>query len=178
MNSLFIKTLVASAPHPSTYEHLKPYEFLIGDWDFDWVGHNSDGTTWTVPGEWHFAWILEGRAIQDNWICPGISLRETGKYPAGQYGTTIRFYDNKEDCVKVVWMGAVNTQINLFRVSFPDNRIVQLEIAVGDNQKLEKWVFKDIMHDTFTWEAYHSENQGLVWKLTQEVFARKKTFQG
>jgi len=174
MNSLFIKTLVASTPHPSTYEKLKPYELLIGDWDFDWVGHNPDGTTWTVPGEWHFAWILEGRAIQDNWICPCIPLRETGKYPAGQYGTTIRFYDDKEDCLKVVWIGAVNTQINLFRVSFLDNRITQEEITVGEKPTQARWVFRDITHDSFIWEAYQSNNKGLEWNLTQEVFARRK----
>ena len=174
MNSLFIKTLVASTPHPSTYEKLKPYELLIGDWDFDWVGHNPDGTTWTVPGEWHFAWILEGRAIQDNWICPCIPLRETGKYPEGQYGTTIRFYENTEDCVKVLWMGAVNARINLFRVTFTENRIIQLEIPAGENQGQEKWIFKDLTDDSFTWEAYHSEDHGEAWRLTQEVIARRK----
>ena len=36
-------------------EKLKMYAPLIGSWDFDWVGHKEDGSTWTVPGEWHFA---------------------------------------------------------------------------------------------------------------------------
>ena len=174
MNSLFIQSLVSSSPHPSTYEKLKPYEPLIGDWDFNWVGHNQDGTTKKVPGEWFFSWILEGRAIQDNWICPSRPLRNTGEYPAGQYGTTIRFYDEKEDIVKVVWIGAVNVQINLFEVLFSNNQIIQQEIPIGQKSGLAKWVFSDIKPGSFKWEAFITENRGKNWKLTQEVFAERK----
>jgi len=174
MNSLFIETLVASIPHPSTHEKLRPYELLIGDWDFDWVGHNEDATSWKVPGEWFFSWILEGRAIQDNWICPSRSLRNTGKYPTGQYGTTIRFYDENDDRVKVIWVGAINAQINLFNVLFLDNQIIQQEVALGQKSGLAKWVFRDIKPESFKWEAYLSENNGEKWNLTQEVFARRK----
>jgi hypothetical protein len=174
MSSLFIETLVASTPHPATYEKLKPYEPLIGDWDFDWVGHKDDGTTWTVPGEWFFSWILEGRAIQDNWICPSISLRSTGKYPTGQYGTTIRFYDENEDSVKAIWVGAANSQVNLFKVSFLDHQIVQQEIVIGQKPGMARWVFSEITPESFKWEAYLSENDGKEWNLTQEVFARRK----
>ena len=174
MNSRFIDTLVASAPHSSIHEKLKPYELLIGDWDFDLVGHQPYGTTWTVPGEWFFSWVLEGRAIQDNWICPGIDLRGTGKYPEGQYGTTIRFYNAPEDCVKVVWVGAVNAQINLFKVLFQEDQIIQQEIPIGQKPGMAKWVFSDIKTDSFKWEAYLRENNGEMWNLTQEVFARRK----
>ncbi|MBP1631300.1 MAG: hypothetical protein H6Q15_2193 [Bacteroidetes bacterium] len=174
MNSLFIETLVSSIPHPSTHEKLKPYEPLIGDWDFDWVGHNQDGTTWKVPGEWLFSWILEGRAIQDNWICPSRSLRNTGKYPAGQYGTTIRFYDENEDQVKVVWIRGIGAQLFLFNVSFIDNQIIQQEVAIGQKSNLSKWVFKEIKPESFKWEAYLSDDDGNKWNLTQEVFAKRK----
>lgn len=174
MSTLFIETLVASASHPATHEKLKPYEPLIGNWDFDWVGHKDDGTTWTVPGEWFFSWILEGRAIQDNWICPSISLRSTGKYPTGQYGTTIRFYDENEDSVKAIWVGAANSQVNLFKVSFLDLQIVQQEIAIGQKPGMARWVFSEIKPESFKWEAYLSENDGKEWKLTQEVLARRK----
>lgn len=174
MNSPFVNSLVAAGPHPAVHEYLKLYEPLIGSWDFDWVGHNGNGTTWTVPGEWILSWVLEGRAIQDNWICPSIELRSTGKYPTGQYGTTIRFYDKEEDCVKVVWVGAANPQVNLFRVTFIDNQIIQQEIAIGKKPSLSKWVIKDITSESFKWEALISENEGKEWQLTQEVFARRK----
>ncbi len=57
MNEVFIHSLVAEKGHEQHQEKLKPYSGLIGNWDFDWVGHEEDGSTWTVPGEWHFSWI-------------------------------------------------------------------------------------------------------------------------
>lgn len=160
--------------HPFTYEKLRPFELLMGSWIFDWVGHNPDGTTWMEQGEWHFAWILEGRAIQDTWICQGISLWDSVKYPAGQYGTTIRYYNEKEECVKVLWIGSVSSQIYHFSVTFQDNRIIQQKMPVGENLEKAKWIFMDITNNSFTWEGYQSDDCGLVWNLTQEIFARRK----
>jgi hypothetical protein len=35
-------------------------------------------------------------------------------------------------------------------------------------------VIKDIKPASFTWEAYLREDEGKEWRLTQEVFARRK----
>ena len=107
MNNNFVESLISNHGHPRHREKLIPYQGFIGSWSFDWVGHNEDGSTWTVPGEWHFSWILEGRAIQDNWIYPKIDLRSSDDYPEGEYGTTIRFYDFEEDCIKIVYISPI-----------------------------------------------------------------------
>jgi hypothetical protein len=174
MNGLFVETLVSEEGHPEHREKLKLYEVFIGTWDFDWVGHKEDGSTWTVPGEWHFSWVLEGRAIQDNWICPKTPLRSSGEYPAGEYGTTIRFYDFKEDCIKVVWVGPILSQVHIFRANQTENQIVQDEIVIGDEAKVSRWVFRDISETTFKWEAHVSKDNQESWQLRQEVFARRK----
>ena len=147
---------------------------MIGAWEFDWVGHKEDGSTWTVPGEWHFSWILEGRAIQDNWICPKIALRKSGKYPDGEYETTIRFYDVKDDCIKVIWVGPILSLLKLFRATQIEDSIIQSEIIVGDNGKIAKWVFKDISETAFKWESYISSDNKKTWKMDLEVFAKRK----
>ena len=74
----------------------------------------------------------------------------------------------------MVWVGAANPQVNLFRVTFIDNQIIQQEIAIGKKPSLSKWVIKDITSESFKWEALISENEGKEWQLTQEVFARRK----
>ena len=43
-------------------------------------------------GEIHFGWVLEGRAIQDVWILPGVF-----------YGTTLRVYDPGIDAWHILW---------------------------------------------------------------------------
>ncbi|MFX0179537.1 MAG: hypothetical protein ACFE78_05055 [Candidatus Hodarchaeota archaeon] len=169
----FIKSLISNTAHKKHHKKLEIYENFIGSWKFDWVGHKDDGSTWTVPGEWHFSWILEGRAIQDNWICPRSNERTSGKYPEGEYGTTIRFYDFKDDFIKVVWIGPIISQLNIFKANFENNEIVQNEIMVTEKEKVSKWIFKEIKEDSFKWEAYISNDYGKTWYLNQEVFAER-----
>ncbi len=47
-------------------------------------------------GEIHFGWVLEGRAIQDVWILPGVF-----------YGTTLRVYDPGLDAWHILWSDPV-----------------------------------------------------------------------
>ncbi|MFC1850861.1 hypothetical protein ACFL27_11765 [candidate division CSSED10-310 bacterium] len=175
MNNTFIETLVSEHGHPRLQDKLKPYKIFIGAWEFDWAGHEDDGSTWTVPGEWHFAWILEGRAIQDNWICPRLNLRSSGKYPDGEYGTTIRFYDFKENCIKVIWVGPILSQLTIFKAHHSKDQIVQNEQTVGDKGKSSRWVFKDINKNSFKWEAYTTDDDQNMWKMNQEVYAKRKS---
>jgi 2-polyprenyl-6-methoxyphenol hydroxylase-like FAD-dependent oxidoreductase len=55
------------------------------------VCHGLSGQR-TVTAEWHFAWALNGHAVQDVWIAPHRRDRECGEPPV-DWGTTIRFYD-------------------------------------------------------------------------------------
>lgn len=170
----FIETFISGSAHPDLVGKLKPYEGLIGAWEFDWVGHKEDGSTWTVPGEWHFSWILEGRAIQDTWICPGPDLRGTGEYPKGEYGTTIRYYDFTNECIKVIWLGPILSMLKIFEVKQLEDQVIQNEIVIGDAKEISRWFFKNIKDNSFTWESPISSDGGKTWRTDQEVFARRK----
>ena len=59
---------------------------FIGSWDlvvrwFDEAG----ALTRAEAGEWHFAWVLEGRGVQDVWIVPPRTQRARGS--PYEYGT-------------------------------------------------------------------------------------------
>jgi len=56
------------------------------------VAHLDDGTTHRGRGEVHAGWVLDGRAIQDVWILPGLF-----------YGTTLRVYDPGLDAWHILW---------------------------------------------------------------------------
>ena len=173
MNDIFVDTLCSENVRSKHQEELEPYKTFIGSWEFDWIGHQDDGSTYTVPGEWHFSWILEGRAIQDNWICPKRHLRSSGKYAEGEYGTTIRYYDFKEECIKVLWIGPILSNLNVFNVTHDKNQITQDEIMVIDNSRISRWVFKDIKEASFKWEAYVSNDNRKTWIMNQEVHAKR-----
>src|SRR5438067_1641771 len=62
--------LLADKPVADQADKLTLFGQFVGAWDVDVVNHNPDGTTQTVNAEWHFGWILEGRAVQDVWQAP------------------------------------------------------------------------------------------------------------
>ncbi|MFA6688504.1 MAG: hypothetical protein ACOX6K_02695 [Sphaerochaetaceae bacterium] len=174
MKDAFSESLVSNAAESEAREKLKLYVPLIGLWEFDWTG-NVGGREITVPGEWIFSWILEGRAIQDTWICPARKLRNSGDYPQGEYGTTIRVFDAVQNMVKVFWFGPTSSNFSLFEARWQDGRIVQDEILDGHGPatRRERWIFRDISEDSFVWESLKSSD-GEQWNVTQTVLARKK----
>lgn len=95
MNVPFTETLLASDPHPSLGEHAQTYGRLIGSWTGEVLDYLPDGTVRMGPVEIHFAWVLEGRAVQDVWIAPPRAERQANacETAGNRYGTTIRMFD-------------------------------------------------------------------------------------
>jgi hypothetical protein len=91
MNS-FIHALHSDKPAVDRAGKMCLYGWLIGRWTFAATVHRDGGTTHNGEGEIHFAWVLEGRAIQDVWILPGVF-----------YGTTMRVYDPGIDAWHILW---------------------------------------------------------------------------
>lgn len=95
----FLEVLEADGPALDRAESMKLYAWLVGSWDLDVTEFYDDGSTRHRPGEWHFGWVLEGRAIQDVWIVPPRPMRaDADTTPDGSYyGTTLRTYDPRTD---------------------------------------------------------------------------------
>ena len=86
----FTRTLVSAGPAADRTTKMDLYGWLIGDWVFDATMHLDNGTTHMGQGEIHFAWALEGRAIQDVGFCPGCSTarRCASTTPRSMHGTS------------------------------------------------------------------------------------------
>src|SRR5689334_1748369 len=70
------------------------YGCLVGSWELDVLHYRADIRDKRMKGEAHFAWVLEGRAVQDLWIMPIRSERTDEVDPAcNMYGTTLRVWD-------------------------------------------------------------------------------------
>ena len=92
----FIDALHTDRPAPDRADKMGLYGWLIGRWEMDAVIHADDGSKHNGRGEIHFGWVLEGRAIQDVWILPGVF-----------YGTTLRVYDPGIDAWHILWSDPV-----------------------------------------------------------------------
>jgi hypothetical protein len=156
----FIDVLHSSGPAPDRADKMGLYGWLIGIWEMDSVIHKDDGTTQSGRGSIHFGWVLEGRAIQDVWILPGVF-----------YGTTLRIYDPGLDAWHILWSDPLRQvytrQIGRAR---GDDIVQEGKDDVGT---AVRWSFTEIRPNSFHWLGERSSDGGATWKLQVEFFARR-----
>jgi hypothetical protein len=90
-SSTMTEAFQSDGPHLELAEKLQLLGQFVGSWDVEITKYKHDGSRGIVLGEWHFGWVLEGRAIQDVWIAPKRSLREDATVLSGDYGGTLKF---------------------------------------------------------------------------------------
>ncbi|MGD0272662.1 MAG: hypothetical protein ABSB96_02905 [Gaiellaceae bacterium] len=163
--SAAMSLLAADGPAKDHTEKLMLFGRFVGAWEVVATGFQPDGTRSERNGEWHFAWLLGGRGVQD-------VLFEKGA-PPERRGTTIRVYDERIDAWQVSWMApAWHEFVHLVARAVGD-RIV-LEGAGTDPARRERWSFNEIREDSFLWRGEVSLDEGKTWTLEQEIRARRR----
>src|SRR5579875_99847 len=111
-------------------------------------------------GEIHFVWALDGRAIMDVWILPGIF-----------HGSTLRVYDPAIDAWHIHWSDPLKPLYTrqIGRAQGAD--IVQLG-DMGHGVHL-RWSFSDITPNAFRWRGERSTDAGRSWHLQADFRARR-----
>lgn len=166
-----LDALHAAAPDTSHSDELMLFGQFVGSWSLDVIYYNPDGTIRRrTPGEWHFGWVLEGRAIQDVWMIPPRPLRGSGPEPAGEYGATLRFYDPKLGAWRSTWHGPVNGYVLPFIAKALGDEIV---LERTENGEVIRWIFSRVEAASFYWRAVRSFDSGRSWQLDQEMFATR-----
>jgi hypothetical protein len=170
----FLDSLGAQGPSPDRGSKMDLYGWLIGSWDLDVTGFLENGKQRRRPGEWHFGWALEGRAIQDVWIVPPRGAARAGDAAANvnSYGTTLRVYDPRIDAWHIQWTDPV-TQTYFSMIGRKEgNDIVQLGKSPEGN--LIRWSFSEIVPNSFRWRGEVSVDNGATWRLQVEFLARRR----
>ncbi len=148
------------------------YGWLVGGWEATVYDYAADGTARESSGEWHFGWVLEGRAIQDIWIAPPRSKRSpTLSKQYNRYGTSIRVYDREIDAWRVTWFNPVSGARNDLVGRRQGADIVQ-EGVLPDGRRI-RWSFRDITPISFRWLGESLEPDGKTWRLEAEFRARR-----
>jgi hypothetical protein len=156
----FIRTLISAGAAADRADKMGLYSWLIGDWVFDAVVHRDDGSTHEGQGEIHFVWALDGRAIQDVWILPGIF-----------YGTTLRVYDPALDAWHILWSDPLKQLYTRQLGRARGHDIVQE--GQSDKGVPVRWSFVDVTPDSFRWLGECSIDGGRTWALQAEFRARR-----
>jgi uncharacterized protein len=149
------------------------FGWLVGGWEAEVRDIDDDGRVHVGAGEWWFAWVLEGRAIQDVWISPPRGKRGAGMgHPEGannRYGTTVRWFDRRAGLWRIIWVNPVTGVTNALAGKREGDAIVLLG---EDRGGPIRWRFVDIRPDSFIWRGEVQDRQG-AWRLDAEFRLRR-----
>ena len=168
------RALVAAGRSSEIPESEDVYGWLIGSWDLDVLHYRGAATSdLNLKGEAHFGWVLEGRAIQDVWIMPGLSDRtaDTDK-SSNMYGTTLRVWDPQIKAWRITWINPVRGHYETQIGRWSGTDIVQ--IGARPDGTPTRWMYREIARDSFHWTGESLMPDGKTWKLESEFRARRR----
>jgi hypothetical protein len=165
--------LHADSPAADRAGNMDLYGWLVGSWDLDVTEFQDDGSTRRRSGEWHFGWVLEGRAIQDVWIVPPRGVRSHADAAANSnyYGTTLRVYDPRIDAWHIQWTDPV-TQAYVSQIGRQQGKDI-MQDGKDTAGNLRRWSFTEITPTSFRWRGEVSVDGGAKWRLHMEFFAHR-----
>ena len=153
-----------SAEIPSEHDFFAP---LIGDWDIWWTDGLQSGTPREVRGEWLFAQVLDGYAVQDVFIVPSRTQRLANPQPDAEYGTTIRIYEPASGTWDIFY-GCVGTALRLTA-----HKEAEEIVLVQNGEGATRYVFSGMSEASFSWRKELRSDAGL-WQVVARVRARRK----
>lgn len=170
----FVEVLLADGRPTAAAEGARLYDWLLGAWDVEVFDVQDDGSRRKTRGEWHFARVLEGRAIQDVFIVPARAERKSDEppKPGNRYGTTIRVYDPAADHWRITWFNPVTGEKDSLMARRQGEEILQE--GKDDEGAPMRWVFSDITPRSFRWRGEVSRDGGKTWRLGAEFFATRR----
>ena len=138
---------------------------LVGNWRIRDYGLDAEGNWQEGNGaDWNFYWILDGTAIQDDWIAPSL---DTEAPPQGrQYGTNIRIYNPAEKRWEMAWMANTGAKVDTFTAVMEDGALVMRGDYTGKPTRIQ---FFDITAQRFSWKMEQQTDS--EWKTVYRIEA-------
>ena len=146
---------------------------FAGSWEIE-ATFIEDSFERRTTGEWHFDWILLGRALQDVLIFPALASGVEELSPDHRVGTSLRFFDKDARTWRVVWINpSSGTMYKLAGGKIGDDIVL-----VGDPYDGEptKWIFSEISASFFLWRGLVLKDNEKTWQLIQEMRARRREY--
>jgi hypothetical protein len=166
------EALVARGPALSLGKRAAAFNRLVGSWDVEVFDIESDGARRVTEGEWHFAWVLEGRALQDVLIVPRSADRHFEMSIKGnRYVTALRLFDRALDAWRVFFVDPLSGAYIAMVARIAGDQIVEEGRDLkGD---LHRKILSDFRDDSFHTREDVSRDDGATWQGTTEIRARR-----
>ena len=143
---------------------------LVGVWDIEQVIRNPDGS-WGEPkqAEWHWYYVLDGHAIQDDWIQPPLSAGENAKR---SFGTNLRVYNPETGQWAMAWIDSANRKLASFTAVNEDGTILMTGNNVAGRPIQNR--FFEMKPDSFEWVQEWSFDEGATWVPVTRIHATRR----
>lgn len=139
----FANSLICNSKNASIPNEHNLFGSLIGNWAFEYIDHRNSTEERHITGEWSFAWVLNGMAIQDVIIFAPTTKPANNPPPNVEYGTTLRIYNPDTTSWDILYgCPGVSTKLTA-KASGSD--IVLTDVAT----KHVLWIFSDITSTSF-----------------------------
>jgi hypothetical protein len=168
-----LEALAATGPNPALADKLRLYGQFVGSWDLDVDWYPAGALERHDKGEWYFAWVLDGRAVQDVWIFPARAQRNAANESWHFYGSTFRFYDSTLDAWHITYLEPTRP----FAVRQVGRAVGEDIVQLADevNGLIRRWRFVEIRDYSFRWLGEVSSDKAATWTLELEMRARRRT---
>ena len=160
------QALAAPGPAQDRARRMMLYGRFVGSWNGSMVVWGAHRERTEMSSEVHFAWVLQGRAVQDVWIAPA---RVDGA-PV-MYGTTMRVYDPQADHWNITWIDPLKqTAMRMVGREVGEDIVQECRSEQG---VLRQWMFTEIRPDSFHWIWRDATEDG-GWTVRVEFFLRRR----
>ena len=151
-----------------TYNKIKPFNELIGTWTATQSIRNQDGS-WSEKPEkyiWNFYSILDGEAIQDDWI---VNDSTGQKYTSG---TNIRIFNSKENQWHMAWIDKTNRRTAIFTAKNENGQVVMN--GTNATGRHVRNTFFNITKQNFDWKQEWTFDDGNTWVEVVRIKCNRK----
>jgi len=125
------------------------YGWLVGDWDLDIEFYGIDVSQYGWKGEAHFAWVLDGFAIQDTWTLPRWGAEKDPHKVKNSTGTTLRVWRPQQDAWLITWINPVSGARDELVGRLAGEDLVQLGHHADGT--IIRWSFREVTKESFHW---------------------------
>ena len=160
-----VSVAAQDGPNPSAPTETEQFAFMVGEWSCTTKGLQQDGT-YTAPGtaKWKAWFILDGWAIQDEWI---------SNQPSGSVfkGTNIRSYNPKIGKWECRWLPMGSLQWRHFVAEKVGGTVVMTMVSPERDASglyIDRNTFHNISKSSWSWRKDRSYDGGKTW--TEGIF--------
>ena len=160
-----------STINPLAVEQTKQFAPLLGEWTITDSSLDKEGNWQAGAGaDWNWYTILDGHAIQDDWIQP--SLSKDIDNSKRQFGTNIRIYNPKKNQWEMAWASNGGKKIDTFTAVGSEGKIIMTGFYSGANTRI---TFYNMQANSFDWKMeFQSNTDASLWKEVYRIHGERR----